>query len=54
MNQTTISQGNYNIIKELSRTTGISADELVDIAILAMIDGAENGSIDHLINQADC
>ena len=52
MKTTNISKEHYDNLKQISETTGDSVDELIEFAICTLIDGANNGSLDHLINQA--
>ena len=53
MEQINITKENLDSLKKLTQMTGgASIDKLVGIAISALIEGAENGALDHLINQA--
>jgi len=53
MKTTNISKEHYDNLKQISETTGASVDELIEFAIRTLIDGAKQGSLDHLINQDD-
>jgi hypothetical protein len=52
MQQINITKEHLDSLKKLTQMTGgASIDKLVGIAISALIEGAENGALDHLINQ---